>query len=458
MSIPGKIICLHHALQAAHHCFDRVKSVIESAGFGISNENNTSFAEIWAFDTLSDLTDPDFAARFSGRGNSRLLMLWLGNEPLPAPVVWKVLGAGVNDVICWQGPNPAHDILINRLNRWLLIDRHVESPEVRETLSGSSILWKNTLRNLIETAVFSQAPVLIMGESGTGKEMAARLIHQFDIRPYKQELVLLDCAAVAPELSGSEFFGHEKGAFTNAMSSRDGAFATADKGTLFLDETGELPLSLQAELLRVVQEGVYKKLGSNAWKKTEFRLVCATNRNLEKEVAERRFREDLFYRISTWVCTLPPLRERRSDIPDLVQCFLKQFFPDPAKRPLIDPAVLAWLQTRDYPGNVRELRQVVNRIANRYAGGGVITPGDIPQQDRMQAGIFKDPLRHAGFTNQLQLALHEGKSLKTIINDVSEMVKAMAVEQAGGNLQKAAASLNVSDRTMQMYLSGKSER
>src|SRR5678816_4688946 len=143
---------------------------------------------------------------------------------------------------------------------------------------------------------------LIAGESGTGKELVARLIHALDRREPKGPFVVLDCTTVSPELAGSEFFGHERGAFTTAVTAREGAFAMADGGTLFLDEVGELPLALQAELLRVIQERVYKRVGSNTWKQADFRLVCATNRDLAAEEAKGNFRLDLFHRIASSRC------------------------------------------------------------------------------------------------------------------------------------------------------------
>src|SRR6185295_226461 len=147
-----------------------------------------------------------------------------------------------------------------------------------------------------------------------GKELLARVIHALDPRPDKGELVVLDCTTIVPELSGSEFFGHERGAYTGAVGPRDGAFALAHGGTLFLDEIGELPLALQAQLLRVVQEGTYKRVGGNAWHKASFRLVCATNRDLKEEVARGRFRGDLYHRLATNASRLPPLRDRVEDI------------------------------------------------------------------------------------------------------------------------------------------------
>ena len=180
------------------------------------------------------------------------------------------------------------------------------------------------MRELVEVGAFTNASVLIEGESGTGKELLAQLVHDLDLRRQKGDFVILDCAAITPELSGSEFFGHERGAFTGAVNARDGAFALANGGTLFLDEVGELPLTLQAQLLRVVQEHQFKRVGSNTWQRTEFRLVCATNRDLLAGVAEGRFRGDLYHRIAGWVCHVPPLRDRPEDILPLTTHFLSQ--------------------------------------------------------------------------------------------------------------------------------------
>ncbi len=388
----------------------------------------------------------------------RCLVVWGGPRCLTRLQIWQLLITGANDVIHWHDKVLAAAQINTRLKRWLHVEKHLSDPLIQDSLVGSSPIWLNTLRQIIEISLFSQAPVLLMGESGTGKEMAARLLHRFDNRPFKQDLTLLDCSSIVPELSGSEFFGHEKGAFTNAINSREGAFATGDKGTLFLDEIGELPLHLQAELLRVVQEGTYKKLGSNQWRKTDFRLVSATNRNLPQQIEAKTFRQDLYYRISTWVCLLPPLRDRVEDIPGLVNTFLKQLIPDERKRPLIDPQVITFLCARPYPGNVRELRQVVTRLVNRYAGAGIITLGDIPACDRPNTFAQQAPMSKAAFMRFVREAIEDGRSLKTIVHDISNLAKEIAIEQVNGNLQAASELLQVTDRTMQLYSSERAKR
>jgi DNA-binding NtrC family response regulator len=300
------------------------------------------------------------AREFSHNGVDRIIAVSVSRSPLDSGL-WNILKAGAADVFVWDGANVTSEGIVRRFERWHQVDKLLDSSLVTENLVGMSLTWRTVLRQLIEIAHFTDSPILITGESGTGKELAARLVHTLDKRTNKHDLVVLDCTTVVPSLSGSEFFGHERGAFTGAVSSRDGAFAMADGGTLFLDEVGDLPLELQAQLLRVVQEKTYKRVGGNSWQKTDFRLLCATNRDLLDEVREGKFRNDLYYRIAAWVCRLPPLRERRDDIIPLARHFMRQMRPDEVP-PELDKAVADFLVRRNYPGNVRDLKQLVTRI------------------------------------------------------------------------------------------------
>ena len=259
-------------------------------------------------------------------GRERVIAVATSREA-QASGAWAVLEAGASDLLLWRSDETARSIY-ERLERWRNIDDLVDSPIVRQSLVGRSPAWIAVLRQIVEIAVSSDVPVLLTGESGTGKELVARVIHALGPRARQHQLVLVDCTTIVPELSGSEFFGHERGAFTGAIATRDGAFALADGSTLFLDEIGELSLTLQAELLRVVQERTYKRVGSNQWQRTNFRLVCATNRSLLDEQAQGRFRRDLFYRIAGCTCVLPPLRARREDILLLVEHFMTELRPD----------------------------------------------------------------------------------------------------------------------------------
>ncbi len=327
--------------------------------------------------------------------------------------------------------------------------RHlVESPLIRNSLVGESRVWKSVLRQVVETARFTDASVLIMGETGTGKELVARVIHTLDPRPTKRDLVILDCTTIVPELSGSEFFGHERGAFTGAVSPRDGAFALADGGTLFLDEVGELPLGLQAQLLRVVQERMYKRVGGNTWHHADFRLVCATNRDLLQAVARGTFRSDLYYRIASTTCKLPPLRERIEDIFRLLHHFTQQLRPDEAQ-PELDELVREYLLKRTYPGNVRDLKQVVSRIMYRHVGSGPLTVGDIPEEERPSGESVGD-WSDVSLDRAIRRALAQGIGLKEISRTVTEIAIRTAVADEEGNLQRAARKLGVSDRALQL--------
>jgi transcriptional regulator with GAF, ATPase, and Fis domain len=380
---------------------------------------------------------------------STALAVALGDGGLDPSAMWGVLDAGASDLLLWPAL-PAHaDDVACRLQRWQAVRELADSAPVRRAVAGQSTAWRRMLRGVIEVARFTQASVLITGETGTGKEQVAQLIHELDDRPDRGEFVVLDCTTVSPELSGSEFFGHERGAFTGASTARDGAFARAHRGTLFLDEVGELSLPLQAQLLRVIQERQYKPLGSNAWQRSEFRLVCATHRDLEAAVANGSFRADLYYRIGGWRCTPPPLRERKDDILPLVRFFLAQM--DPAAETVeLDPAVREYLLTRDYPGNVRDLRQVVARLWQRHCGSGPITVGDVPERERPSGPAQRPCWPDPGFEGAIRHAVELGIGLKEIGQIAADLATQLVLEQEGGNLQRAARRLGVTDRALQI--------
>jgi transcriptional regulator with GAF, ATPase, and Fis domain len=336
-----------------------------------------------------------------------------------------------------------------RLERWEAVDGLIASPVVRENLIGTNAAWISLVRQIIELATFTDASVLITGETGTGKELIARLVHTFDLRRQKHQLVILDCTTIVPELSGSEFFGHERGAFTGAFAARDGAFALANRGTLFLDEVGDLPLTLQAELLRVIQEHTYKRVGSNTWQETDFRLVCATNRDLLHEESQGRFRRDFFYRIASWTCRLPPLRERTEDILPLACYFLRQLQTGDEK-PAFDEGVCDYLLERAYPGNVRELKQLVSRMSYRHVGPGPITVGDIPDGERPQVEREPEERQGRAFERFIRHMVTTGIGLKEISRVAANTAISIALGETGGNVHSAARLLGVTDRALQM--------
>lgn len=383
------------------------------------------------------------------RGIDRILAVCLNPSCLKNGLTWKLLDMGVSDIIFWQyedGPAPIQ-IIVDKFKRWETVDGILHSPVVQKGLIGHSPRWVSTLCQVTEVAYFTQASVLITGESGTGKELVARLIHSLDQRPDKKDLILLDCSTINPDLSGSEFFGHERGAFTGAVASREGAFAMANKGTLFLDEVGELPHRLQAELLRVVQEQTYKKLGSNEWQKTEFRLICATNRDLIEDEAKGLFRRDFYFRIAGWSCKLPPLRERHEDIIPLVKYFIRSFMP--GIDPVLDDAVTNYFLLRDYPGNVRDLKHAVARMVYRHVGSGPFTAGDIPEEERPRYDQECKSWCDSVFDSYIARALAMGLGLKEIGRTAEQIAMRIAVENAEDNLSVAAERLGVNVRTVQ---------
>ena len=231
-----------------------------------------------------------------------------------------------------------------------------------------SPLFKKTLR-AVEQVAPNDTTVLILGETGVGKELIARSVHNISHR-HKRPLVKINCAALPANLIESELFGHEKGAFTGAFQQKIGRFELADGGTLFLDEIGELPLELQAKLLRVLQEGEFERLGGNKTIKVNIRLIAATNRQLEKEIEKGTFREDLYFRLHVFPIQIPPLRQRKEDIPPLVTHFVEKFCSRLGRKILqIPQKAIEQLQAYDFPGNVRELENLIERAV-------IISPAD----------------------------------------------------------------------------------
>ena len=238
--------------------------------------------------------------------------------------------------------------------------REVEEIYPCEDMIGNSVAFQRVLMD-VHRAAPTNAPILIQGETGTGKELIARSIHAQSSRS-KRPLIRLSCAALPSTLAESEFFGHEKGAFTGAVGQRIGRFELADGGTIFLDEVGDLPLEIQAKLLRVLQEGEFERVGSSATRSIDVRVIAATGRNLEQDIDKRLFRADLYYRLRVIPIELPPLRNRRDDIPLLVWYFVEKSCALHGKKIRdIPPSTMDALLAYDWPGNVRELEHLIER-------------------------------------------------------------------------------------------------
>ncbi|PTL81660.1 sigma 54-interacting transcriptional regulator [Vitiosangium sp. GDMCC 1.1324] len=252
-----------------------------------------------------------------------------------------------------------------RLRERLEQERDYLREEVRDALSFGEIIGRSAplqrVFQQLEPVAATNASVLILGESGVGKELVARALHERGPRRGRP-LIRVNCASIPRELFESEFFGHVKGAFTGALKDRAGRFQLADGGTLFLDEVGEIPLELQGKLLRVLQEGTFERVGEDETRRVDVRVIAATNRDLEREVHEGRFRRDLYYRLSVFPIEVPPLRERTEDIPLLAAHFVRMASARLGRpAPALGAAQLEALQRYDWPGNVRELENVIER-------------------------------------------------------------------------------------------------
>jgi len=247
----------------------------------------------------------------------------------------------------------------------------------------------NRALSALQRVAPSLLPVLLLGESGTGKELFARAVHEASDRA-RGPFVVVDCSGFTETLFESELFGYEKGAFTGANVRKPGLVETAKGGTLFLDEIGDVPLPMQVKLLRLIESGTFRRVGSVETQSSDFRLVAATHKPLEEMVEDGRFRQDLYYRISAFPIRLPALRERMEDIPMLVESFLQRSLVGGAKAKIsVDPLAMASLQHRPWPGNIRELRNALDR-ARLFADDGVIREGHLPQRvaaDRASSAV-----------------------------------------------------------------------
>lgn len=255
----------------------------------------------------------------------------------------------------------------------------------RRLIGSSSKMQK--LREQIEMAAKSNSRVLILGESGSGKELVAHLLHEKSNRAGKP-FIEVNCAAIPQELIESELFGHEKGSFTGAFERKKGKFELANEGTLFLDEVGDMSLTTQSKVLRVIETQEFQRVGGSKSIKVDVRIISATNKDLFEEVKKGTFREDLFYRLNVIPITVPPLRERKEDIPELVEYFLEYFATEYGQRPKkITPEALKAIENYNWPGNIRELRNVIERLVIMIQSN-IISPRDIIIGENTRSDYF----------------------------------------------------------------------
>jgi two-component system response regulator AtoC len=299
------------------------------------------------------------------------------------------------------------------------------------------------LFSIIEKVAATPSTVLITGESGTGKELVARALFEGSSRKEKP-FIRINCAAIPKELVESELFGYEKGAFTGAVSQKPGRFELAHEGTLFLDEIGEIPQEMQVKLLRVLQEGEFERVGGVKTQKVDVRLIAATNRDLSKEIIDGKFREDLFYRLNVVPIHIPPLRERREDIPLLIDHFRKKFNSRLGRNILhITDEALQRLGAYHWPGNIRELENVMERMA-LFCDGDTIEEKILPEE------VLATEAPSAPKTTST------GATLKEIVKESTARIErdliAKALEETGGNVTRAAQKLKISRKGLQLKM------
>ncbi len=293
------------------------------------------------------------------------------------------------------------------------------------------------LYELIEKVADSDSTVLIQGESGTGKELVAQSIHELSARK-NRNFVPVNCGAIPDELMESELFGHVKGSFTGAIANRIGRFEMADKGTLFLDEIGDMKTSLQVKLLRVLQSRELEPVGATRPKRIDTRIIAATNQNLEKLVEDKVFREDLFYRLSVIPIVIPPLRERKEDIPILIESFIARFNEENRRDVKgFDDEAMAALTGYNWPGNIRELENLVERMVI-LKGSGTVTHAELPEKYRGSSGTRRP--------ETIALPV-DGICLSSVVEEFENRLIIQALEKTGGNKKEAAMLLNLKRTT-----------
>lgn len=303
-----------------------------------------------------------------------------------------------------------------------------DHPEMRKSLEMGAMLAP------------SQAPILIMGETGTGKELIAQYVHRLSERP-QSIFVPVNCAAIPPDLVESLLFGHKKGAFTGAVNDQVGKFVMADKGTLFLDELGDLSLPAQAKLLRVLQDGLVEPVGQTKATKVDVRIIAATNRNLRRRVRQGKFREDLFYRLNVGEIRLPPLRERRSDIPKLALHTLDSLNSSLRQPKRLSTEALSRLQSHNWPGNVRDLQNVIERSV-RLCRHDVLNADDL---------LITEPVTLADPLDALPDP-YEGFSLDSFLSSARKQLITKALEGTKGNQSQAARLLGITPQAVHKFL------
>jgi two-component system response regulator AtoC len=426
-----------------------LRTLLRKHGFEVETASSAEDA-LARFDAIA----PDFVladVRMSGMSGIEMLGALRDKGATPVVIVMSAYGsvelaleamkAGAYDYV--QKPFKQDEVLLalrkaeereqlRRENRAL--KEEVRSNGRFEELLGQSDAMKAVF-HIIDRAAEHRATVLIQGESGTGKELVARALHRRSPRADKT-FVAVNCGAIPAGLLESELFGHKRGAFTDASSDRVGLFETAHEGTLFLDEVGEMPMPLQVKLLRVLQEGSLRRLGETRDRSVDVRVVAATVRDLSLEVSEGRFREDLFYRLNVLQLVVPPLRERREDVPLLVEHFIERNnVRMKTKVRGVTPPAMKRLLAYAFPGNVRELENVIER-AMVLADREMLTEEDLPEKIQKEASAVETVLASGDL------------SIKKATSLIEETLIRRALDKTGGNRTAASRLLEISHRAL----------
>lgn len=335
-----------------------------------------------------------------------------------------------------------------------------QNPELFRSLVGNSRSVQR-VRKMIDQVAPTEATVLILGESGTGKEVVARNIHYYSNRRNKP-FVPINCGAIPSELLESELFGHERGAFTGAVGARQGRFELAEGGTIFLDEIGDMPLTMQVKLLRVIQERSFERVGSNKSIRSDVRIVAATHRHLETLIQENKFREDLYYRLNVFPIEMPPLNSRAEDLPLLVNELITRLEHEKKSSVRLTPAAMMALCNYDWPGNVRELANLMERLTILHPYG-VVDAGDLPpqlaphghalNQEREGSGTESDVLpmvqgMPAAQLNNKPRLPREGIDLKQHLTEIEISLIEQALDECSGVVAHAANRLQIRRTTL----------
>ncbi len=436
---------------------------LSDAGYGVGSVRSAEQAREWLGRNAADLIVCDL--KLPGEDGMRLLQRTREHVPMPGFLIITAFGSVSQAVEALK--SGADDFLTKPLDLdqfVLCVQRTLENRRLREEVHryrevlrekdfygilGQSQAMQTFIQEIKQLAV-AGGPVLILGESGTGKELAARAIHSEGF-PENAPLVVLNCAGIPPELLESELFGHVSGAFTGASRKRKGLFSQAHDGSLFLDEISEMPLSMQSKLLRVLQDGKIRPVGSDTEIDTNVRIIAATNKDLEEEVAAGNFREDLFYRLETFTLRVPPLREREDDVDLLAASFLYRYNArlNRSIRGFSD-AALTFLRNYSFPGNVRELQNAVERAVT-FTREDWVTPGDFPQRMRRQEWPEtgeSDP--ENVFPSEASFLL-QGDTLPAL-EKLKERYISYVLEKCGGNKRQAASLLGIGRKTLYRYL------